>query len=189
MNDYNVNAIEEKENVLAGIVGAFLFSLVGGVLWFLLYQIGYLAAISGIVGVICAVKGYTFFTKTKRESVKCLVISVIIAILVLAIAWYLCVANDIRIAYEEWYLAGEVDFTVTFFEAVGLVPLFFTEPEILSAYLGDLFMGILCAGIGVASYLISRKKRKDAEAAAAEAAKRAQEAQETENDPFENNLQ
>ena len=56
-----------KENVLAGAVGAFLFALVGGILWFVLYQLGYLAAISGLVGVICAVKGYTFFAKTKNE--------------------------------------------------------------------------------------------------------------------------
>ena len=57
-----------RENVLAGIIGAFLFSLVGGILWFVLYQIGYVASISGLVGVVCAVKGYTFFAKAKRES-------------------------------------------------------------------------------------------------------------------------
>ena len=55
------NQNDIQENVLSGIVGAFLFSLIGGILWFVLYQIGYLAAISGLVGVICAVKGYTFF--------------------------------------------------------------------------------------------------------------------------------
>ncbi|MBR6744037.1 MAG: hypothetical protein IKM00_02325, partial [Clostridia bacterium] len=84
----NSNSIETKENVLAGAVGAFLFSLVGGILWFVLYQIGYVAALSGLVGVICAVKGYTFFAKTKNESKTCLVLSVIIAVLVLAISWY-----------------------------------------------------------------------------------------------------
>ena len=46
-----------NENVLAGVVGAFLFSLVGGILWFVLYQIGYVASVSGLVGVVCAVKG------------------------------------------------------------------------------------------------------------------------------------
>ena len=64
----NNNTVEMKENILAGAVGAFLFSLVGGILWFVLYQIGYLAAISGLVGVICAVKGYTFFAKTKKKA-------------------------------------------------------------------------------------------------------------------------
>ena len=64
----DINTIETRENTAAGIVGAFLFSLVGGILWFVLYQVGYLAAISGFVGVICAVKGYTFFSKAKKES-------------------------------------------------------------------------------------------------------------------------
>ena len=39
-----------KENMLAGIVGAFLFSLVGGALWFILYLVGFIAGISGLVG-------------------------------------------------------------------------------------------------------------------------------------------
>jgi hypothetical protein len=56
---------EIKENVLAGIVGAFLFSLVGGALWFILYMVGFIAGISGLVGVVCAVKGYSFFSKKK----------------------------------------------------------------------------------------------------------------------------
>jgi hypothetical protein len=68
-----VQPIEQKqENVVAGIFGALLFSLAGGIIWFLLYQIGYLAAISGIVGVICAIKGYGIFGK--RESVKGVII-------------------------------------------------------------------------------------------------------------------
>ena len=33
---YQNNNTEVKENVVAGIVGAFLFSLVGGVLWFVI---------------------------------------------------------------------------------------------------------------------------------------------------------
>ena len=41
-----------EENVLFGVVGAFLFALVGGVLYYILYQIGYLAGISGLIGVI-----------------------------------------------------------------------------------------------------------------------------------------
>ena len=56
-----------RENVVAGIVGAFLFSLAGGILWFLLYLMGFVAGISGLVGAVCAVKGYSVFSK--KESV------------------------------------------------------------------------------------------------------------------------
>ena len=171
----NNNITETRENVLAGAVGAFLFSLVGGILWFVLYQIGFLAAVSGLVGVVCAVKGYTFFAKTKNESVKCLVISSIIAVLVLVVAWYICVAYDIYLVYQEWFEAGEVDFTYTFFESVQVVPYFFAEPDVLTAYLGDLVKGLLFVILGVISYLASREKKKKQQAAM-EAAKAAAEA-------------
>lgn len=161
-----------KENVLAGAVGAFLFALVGGILWFVLYQLGYLAAISGLVGVICAVKGYTVFAKTKDESKICIILSVIIAVLVLVVSWYLCVAYDVYLAYQDWYAAGEVDFTLNFFESARAVPLFFEDSEILIAYLKDLGFGLLFAVIGVVSYLSSREKKN--KKLAAEAAARAE---------------
>ena len=34
-------------NILAGAVGAFLFALIGGVLYFVVYQIGFIAGICG----------------------------------------------------------------------------------------------------------------------------------------------
>lgn len=178
----NTNPALEKENTLAGIVGAFLFSLVGGILWFVLYQIGYLAAISGLIGIICAAKGYTFFAKVKHESVKCIVISIITTVIILAISWYFCVAYDIYLAYQEWFAAGEVDFTYTFFESVRVVPFFFAEREILIAYLKDLGLGLLFAGLGVIYYLSIREKRLKKQAA--EAAAKAQETKEEETEEF-----
>lgn len=156
MNNKSTTA---NENILAGAVGAFLFSLVGGILWFVLYQIGYVASVSGLIGVVCAVKGYTFFAKTKDESKKCLIISVISAVIVLVISWYFCVAYDIYLAYQDWFAAGEVDFTVTFFEAIRLIPYFFEDTELLVAYLKDLGLGVLFAGIGVLFYLKQREKK------------------------------
>ena len=188
----NNNYTEAKENVLAGAVGAFLFSLVGGILWFVLYQIGYVAAVSGLIGVICAVKGYTFFAKTKNESNKCLVISVIIAMLVLAISWYLCVGYDLYLAYQAWYAEGEVDFALTFFESVQVIPyLFEDQPELLVAYLKDLGFGLLFAILGIVSYLSSReKKRKRLAAEAAEkAAKEAELAKAAEENEFANDAE
>ena len=171
----NNNSMETKENVLAGAVGAFLFSLAGGILWFVLYQIGFLASISGLVGVICAVKGYTIFAKTKKESKLCLVLSIIIAIAVLAIAWYFCIGYEIYLAYQNWYELGEVDFTLTFFESVRAVPIFFQDSAFLFACLTDLGMGLVFAIIGVISYLSSREKKMKAQAAE-EAARAAAEA-------------
>jgi hypothetical protein len=42
MNIESQSKLSESENVIAGVVGAFLFSLVGGLAWFLFYLIGIL---------------------------------------------------------------------------------------------------------------------------------------------------
>lgn len=156
-----VDHFYEEENVLAGAVGAFLFSLAGGVLWFVLYQVGYLAAISGIVGVICAIKGYALFAK--KESVKGIVISVIMAVIVLAVAWYLCLSMDVYNAYQEWFKAGEVDFTVTFGEAVRGAYLFFEDSEIAVSYIKDLLFGLALCAFGAVHSIVNAVKRVKAE--------------------------
>ena len=138
--------LPKEENVVAGIVGAFLFSLAGGIIWFLLYQVGILAAFSGIIGVVCAIKGYAIFGK--RESTKGIIISTVIAFIVLVLAWYLCLSYDVYDAYQLWYEEGHVDFTLTFFESVANAHLFLEEPEIASAYFKDLGLGVLFAFMG-----------------------------------------
>jgi hypothetical protein len=75
-----------------------LFSLAGGIIWFVLYQVGILAAISGLIGVVCAIKGYAIFGK--RESTKGIIISTVIAFIVLVLAWYLCLSYDVYDAYQ-----------------------------------------------------------------------------------------
>ena len=171
-----MNAVSTKsnDNIFAGIVGAFLFSLAGGILWFALYQIGYFASISGFVAVICAVKGYTFFTKSEAETTKCIVVSTITAAFVLVIAWYMGASYDLYIAYRDWYAAGEVDFTLTYFESVRALPYFFMDSEILLPYLGDLGLSMLFAVIGSFSYISNLVKRKKLKAAAMEEAKAAE---------------
>ena len=167
----NSISIKEQENTLAGVVGAFLFSLVGGILWFVLYQMGFLAAVSGFIGVICAVKGYMFFSKAKNESIKCVVISSLMTALSLIIAWYFCVAYVLylEVQYEINTLinAGEiVNYTYTFFDAVRELPVaLMNNPATLIAYLKDLGIGLLCAVLGVIYYLSLREKRMKAEAA------------------------
>jgi hypothetical protein len=164
--DNNSTNIKEQENTLAGIVGAFLFSLAGGILWFVLYQIGFLAAVSGFIGVICAVKGSTFFSKSKNESLKCVIISSVMTTIVLIAAWYFCVAYDIYNIFYEWFLAGEIDYYYTFFEAVQVAPYILLEnTAALIAYVKDLAIGLLCAVLGVIYYLSLREKRMKAEAA------------------------
>ncbi len=151
MNNENIN-----ENVVAGIVGAFLFSLAGGVLWFVLYLFGFVAGISGLVGAVCAIKGYSVFSK--KESVKGIVISVVIALLVMVLAWYLCLAYDVWTAHNDWFEEGYIDYTLTYFEAVQASGFYLEDPEIGPAYFGDLVIGLLFCVIGGGSYVVNKIK-------------------------------
>ena len=142
----NFSGTQEKENVFAGTVGALLFALAGGVVWFLLYQVGFMAGISGIVGVVCAIKGYSLFAKT--ESIKGIVISIIAAVVIMILAWYLCLSLDVYNAYQDWYTSGDIDFTLTFAESVQSAYLFLEEPDIAVEYLKDLGIGLLLCVVG-----------------------------------------
>lgn len=148
---------EPKENVLAGIVGAFLFALAGGVLWVLLDRVGFYAGISGLVAVVCAIKGYSIFAK--KETKRGIIISVIIAALVLVLAWYACLAWDVHNAYKQWYAEGEVDYTLNYFESFRVAYLFLGEKEIARSYIINLVIGLVLCVIGSAGYISSYSKK------------------------------
>ncbi|MBR5773403.1 MAG: hypothetical protein IKY44_01000 [Clostridia bacterium] len=151
----NINErINENENVFAGIVGSFLFSLVGGVVWFLLWQADILAAISGIIGVVCAIKGYSIFAK--KESIKGIVISVIISLLVMVLAWYFCLAYDVYNKYQNDFAQGYIDFTITFGAAFRNAYYFLEGSE---GYYSGLAMGLVFCVIGGAGYASAAIKR------------------------------
>ncbi len=141
-----------KENVLAGTIGALLFSLAGGALWFVLYQVGFLAGISGLVAVICAIKGYSLFAK--KESLKGVVIAIVSAIFIMVLAWYLCLSLDVYNAYQEWYASGDVDYTITYWEAIRGAYLFLSDSEILLPYLRDLGIGLALCVVGAYRFII-----------------------------------
>ena len=162
------NKLQAKENVLSGTVGAVLFSLAGGALWFVLYQVGFFAGISGLVGVICAIKGYALFAK--KESLRGVVIAIAAAVLVMVLAWYLCLSLDVYTAYQDWYANGEVDYTVTFWEAVRGAYLFLADGEILLAYLKDLGIGLALCVVGAYRFVADAVRRVKQEKAQAEAA-------------------
>ncbi|MBR3593435.1 MAG: hypothetical protein IKL44_02050 [Clostridia bacterium] len=147
----------QKENVVAGVFGALLFSLVGGILWFVLYQVGFIAGISGLAGVFCAIKGYTIFAK--KESIKGIVIAVVAAIIMIVIAWYVCMAKDVYDLFQDLYASGDVYYTITFGEALSRSIPFLSEVDVLSDYIVDLLIGLgLCIFVA-ASYVKSAASR------------------------------
>lgn len=156
---------EQRENLVAGIAGAFLFSFAGAAVYFLLYLFGYIAGLSGLVGAVCAIKGYSIFAK--KESIKGVVIASVISLLVMVLAWYFCISYAIYDEYQSALANGEIDFTVSFMEAVRVTPEFLKEPEVARACFGDLALSLLFCVIGAGGYVFNKiKNAKNAPSAA-----------------------
>lgn len=174
----------QHENIIAGIVGALLFSLAGGVIYFALYEFGFICSIAGLVGVVLAIKGYSLFAK--KESKKGVIIASIISLAVIAAAWYLSIAFDIWRSYDEAFEEGIVDFRLSFPEAVQVVPQFLQDPEIGPQLLKDLAMTILFTLIGSVSTIINTirnlKKKEAMPKSLAEAAMAGQDKELTETE-------
>ncbi len=154
-------AADFGENKLAGTVGAFLFALIGGLVYWILWQVGYLAAVSGLISVSCAFVGYRLFAK--RESKYGIVISVVMAAIVILLAWYLCLAQDVYEAYKEWYKNGDIDYTVGFFTSVRYAYTFLSDGDIASSYISNLLISIgLCVVGCIAPIRSAAKKQKAA---------------------------
>ncbi len=162
-NQKNIN-MNVQENVVFGIIGAFLFSLVGGAMYVLLSMIGFIAALSGLVAVVCAIKGYTFFAKS--ESKRGIIISVIIAALVLILAWYVGFCIDMVGAYEMWYENGEVDFAPNFFE---YFPYGVIDLTVNLTYFIDLALSLGLGAFGCWTYVSNMLKRQKLAAQMADA--------------------
>lgn len=122
------------ENVIAGIVGAFLFSLIGGVLYFIIYQIGFIAGISGLVIFVLANFGYGLFSG-KKNSITGIIVSIICLILTTLLAEYMCIAYVIYDSFREY--------DISLFTAIRSTLDFIIDPEI--GILGDVTFDVLIA--------------------------------------------
>ncbi len=160
--DYSPNspAVYEQQEIiehkLAGTFGALLFALAGGIVYFLLYQLGYLASLSGLIAIVCALKGYKLFAK--KESTYGIVISVVMSILVIVLAWYACLSKDVYDAYIEWESNGVIDYTLTYWESVQVAYLYL-EGEVAGSYFGDLAISLLLCIVGCFTTVRAAAKR------------------------------
>ena len=132
---YNVIPNNEENNgngnIVAGVVGAFLFSIIGGLLYFVIYQAGIIAGICGLVIFVLANFGYGLFAQTKnKNSIAGLVSAIVATILMIFLAEYVCISYEIYGVYKE--------FGITFFDAVKATPDFLADPDVSAAVIKDL---------------------------------------------------
>lgn len=116
----------QHENVIGGIVGALIGSLIGAACILIISQLGYIAAISGVVMGVCTVKGYELLGR--KISRKGIVIS---GVIMLAVVF---LSNQ-----ADWAIAVAKYFEMDFFTAFRAVPeLLEAEAIEASTYYGDL---------------------------------------------------
>ena len=143
------NDSEKQENVLAGIVGATLGSLIGVVAIVIFDQLGLVAAISGFVMAICAIKGYELLGGS--ISTKGLIVSLVIMIVMVWVgekaAWTLALKQEIY--PDESFFTLFRNFNTLLKELNNY------DAELMSSYHESLFMQYLFAALGCGSFIVS----------------------------------
>ena len=143
--DISANALDKAmaqeqkgENFVAGIVGALLGSLIGVATIVILGQLGYVAAISGIIMAVCALKGYEMLGGYLSKK------GIIASVLIMIVMVYF--GN--RLDWAVWSAGYYEDLGV--FEAFQILPDLFAEGYLpIEDFYTNLAMVYLFTAIGV----------------------------------------
>ena len=147
----------QKEKVAAGILGAVLFALIGGIIYVALYKADIFPPLSGLAAAALSFLGFRLFAK--KPSLKSVFISLGVAVGVLILFTYLLLAWDCYNAYLEWYSAGQVKHPITFIHALFYGHQFLADPNVLAYYLKQLGLTALFCVIGSVLFFIDGVKR------------------------------
>lgn len=142
----------KKDNVVAGTVGALLGSVLGVICIILLSQMGYVAAISGVIMAVGVLKGYELLGKKLTKK------GIIIGVVIMLVMTY--VGDRLDWAID---LYKEVKPDATFFECYRLIPILLREGIItMRNYIGHLVMLYLFLLFGAVPTIIGAASEKQA---------------------------
>ena len=148
---------EKRENIVGGIVGAFLGSLVGGLAIVLIAQLGYIAWISGMIMGVCTL--YSYKLLGGKLTTKGIVISVIVMAGMVYLANRIGYAIQLNRAVGREFGAAAGNFG--FFDAFQIMPeMAREEAEIGRAYYGDLVKTYLFTALGAVPTIITMIKNR-----------------------------
>ena len=99
--------VKKRENVLAGIVGAFLGSLIGVACIVIVGQMGYVASICGLVMAVCSLKGYEMLSGGlgKTGAAVSFVLMLIMTYLANQLEWAITASSALEIGIWEAFRA------------------------------------------------------------------------------------
>lgn len=122
---------EKRENVMAGMVGAFVGALIGAGCIILISQLGYIASVSGLILAVCTLKGYELLGG--KLSGKGIAISIVLML----VTPYLADRIDWAILImQEW-----AEYGITFGEAFAFFPELLKDGTVeMGVYIQNLLM-------------------------------------------------
>ena len=140
--------LSNKSKLIPGIVGALLGSLLGCVVYFLIWQLGYIAAVAGLVTAVCAFKGYEMLGGALDKK------GVFVSVIVVILATFF--ANQLVWAYDAYSVFKEEG--VTFFECYRAIGPLITELDLTREYYGNLAVAYLMTILGSIGLIINAFK-------------------------------
>ena len=146
----------KKENVVGGIVGAVLGSLLGVLCIVLLSQLGYVAALSGVVMALGVLKGYEMLggKLTKRGIIICVVVMLLMTYLGDRLDWAI-------LLYRE---GGGKEMGYNVFECYRLIPYAISEGVIeMISYIGNMLFIYAFVLLGAIPTIRNKVKQKQQE--------------------------
>lgn len=146
----NQTKMQKQEQVLPGIVGALIGSLIGAVVIVIVGQLGYVAAVSGLVMAICTLKGYEMLGK--KLGTPGIIISCALMLLMIFLAYQ----ADWSITAAQFY---ETDFFTAFRAMMDLIKEGYVDS---GDYFGGLAQVYLFAVIGAVPTIIAMGKGRKA---------------------------
>lgn len=93
----------KKENRAMGLLGAVLGGILGGASIVLLGQLGYVAALSGVILAFCTLKGYDLLGKgmSKQGILICILVMLLTPYLADRVSWAIVIVRDLGLAFGD----------------------------------------------------------------------------------------
>ena len=151
-----------QERVFWGILGALFLSMLGAAVLPILWNNLMGATLGGILSAFGAVYGYEKFGE--KLTVKGLVISIVISVIVLIAAWHIGLSLDVYRVYKEFYASGDVNFEITFGQALAnpyeFFDIFAATGRYITILLYSVYICLFASGCLVVEFRNEMKKIK-----------------------------
>lgn len=146
-NESTFGEVQGKEsNVILGIIGAVVGAFLGSIVWFFIYQLGYIASIAGLAIIVGAYKGYVLLAK--KKDLKGVVIATVISIIVLCLVCYFCWGFSLFTQLAEY--------EITLTESLMLVPEAIAgDEQLIMEFVKEILMGLIIIFVGAVPYFRS----------------------------------